>query len=405
MLLRITYAIALACLAFLPLQAVADSDDIPTGPAGPDLNAGLQPITGGGCHNGRRAAPDESRVKLRIDGIYAAIPAAQGTTKTFHLTARPAPWALRKDLRVVANTYNGVVPGPALIVNQGDEVVIDYRNELKVPDTLHLHGIHGGPVDMDGVAGISQPMVPPGGTFRYVFRASQPGTFIYHSHDDEAMLDSGLYGAIVVLPKHPRPEERVNSDYIEMVSSWQIQSTVENHFTTTAGREYPATWPIEVKKGDHVRIRWINISAEEWHTMHTHGHDQLLIARDAQPMSSKDIQDTAALGPRSARRRGGRCRRAAGHMARALSRRRPYRRLTAGMPDGLITAIQHYAGTPYVLPSMGVEMRKMMLPPCRTTARHTLPSSLCGRCFLAPSPPYDLLRVTYRTHEARDARK
>ena len=36
------------------------------------------------------------------------------------------------------------------------------QHAMSVPDTVHLHGIHGLPVAMDGVAGISQPMVAPG---------------------------------------------------------------------------------------------------------------------------------------------------------------------------------------------------------------------------------------------------
>ena len=33
------------------------------------------------------------------------------------------------------------------------------------------------------------------------------------------------------------------------------------------------------------------------HTMHTHGHDQLVIARDAQPLAARDVEDTVMLGP------------------------------------------------------------------------------------------------------------
>ncbi len=52
--------------------------------------------------------------------------------------------------------------------------------------------VHDIPVSMDGVGGISQPH-----SFRRAVRicsafvADQPGTFIYHSHDDEAMLEFG----------------------------------------------------------------------------------------------------------------------------------------------------------------------------------------------------------------------
>lgn len=350
--------IVLSCLVALVLAPVAALGDADEGAGLQDnLNAGLQPING--SINAPPRDPAESRLVRRGDGTYAAVPDRHGRTQTFHLVERQAPWRLRQGLTVMANTYNGVVPGPTLVVKEGDDVVIDYKNELQVPDTIHLHGIHGGPVEMDGVGGISQPMVPPGGSFRYVFHASQPGTFIYHTHDNEAMLDSGLYGAIVVLPKHPRPEERVARDDVEILSSWQIQSATENHFTIN-GREYPDTWPIEVREGERVRIRWINISGEEFHTMHTHGHDQRVIARDAQPVLTKDIEDTVLIGP--------------GQRVDAVivANQRPGTWLVhchvldhtedaQGMPAGLITAI-HYVGTPNKLRQMGMEMRRTMGP-------------------------------------------
>jgi ZIP family zinc transporter len=203
---------------------------------------------------------------------------------------------------------------------------------------------------MDGVGGISQPLVPQGGHFVYRFVADQPGTFIYHSHDDEAMLDSGLYGAIIVEPSQPRPVERgLAHDYLEMISSWQIQSAAENHFTLN-GKEYPATRALEVRAGERFRIRWINISGEEFHTMHTHGHYQQIVARDAEPVDYRDVEDTVLVAP--------------GQRVDVVVRAdaRPGTWLihchvmdhiedANGMPAGLITAI-HYAGTPNTLLSM-----------------------------------------------------
>src|SRR5579872_1767124 len=281
-----------ACLV-CPHRAVADGDEAQAGPASRAL--GLQPLTG--PMSRPTPAPGESRVRLRPDGAFDAIPDVRGTTKTIHLVERQAPWTLKPGLTVMANTYNGVVPGPTIVVNEGDTVVIDFRNEAPVADTIHLHGIHGIPVAMDGVPGISQPLVPTGGRYIYRFVARDPGTFIYHTHGTEAMIDSGLYGAIVVEPSHPRPQERdLAHDFLEVISSWQIQSGSENEFTLN-GREYPAVPALDVKRGERFRIRWINISGEEFHTMHTHGHDQTLIARDARPIAQPDVQDTVLLGP------------------------------------------------------------------------------------------------------------
>jgi len=170
-------------------------------------------------------------------------------------------------------------------------------------------------------------------------------------------VDSGLYGAIVVLPAHPGPEERVQRDDVEFVSSWAIQTVTESHHTIN-GKEYPATAPIEVRKGERVRLRWINMSSENVHTMHTHGHDMLVIARDAQPAGARDVEDTILIGP--------------GQRVDTVvtANAQPGNWLVhchvldhtedaAGMPDGLVTTI-HYAGTPQRLDAMNAAMRMRM---------------------------------------------
>ncbi|MBV8637570.1 MAG: multicopper oxidase domain-containing protein [Candidatus Eremiobacteraeota bacterium] len=353
-LLRPLLCALMLALSLAPIAVRADADEHVDTPQ--TLAQGLQPLRG--PIPVTTPAPGESRIVPRGDGSFQAVPEVRGRTKIFHISERQAPWTLRPGLTVMARTYNGVVPGPVVQVNQGDSVVIDYRNESDMGDTIHLHGIRSTGVDMDGVPGISQPLVQPGGHYRYEFVANQPGTFIYHTHGTEAMLESGLYGAIVVLPSHPSQVERnVAHDYVEMVSSWMIQSASENHFTLN-GKEYPATTQLQVRKGDRVRIRWISMSGEEWHTMHTHGHDQRVIARDARPMPGDDEEDTVALGPGqradvivTANAKPGtwliHCH-VADHVEGADS-----------MPDGLITAF-HYEGTPNTFASMQRAMTPMM---------------------------------------------
>jgi ZIP family zinc transporter len=336
-----------------PRLALADADEAAPAPGGPP--AGMQPLTG--AIPVTTPYPGESRSATRPDGTFAAIPDIHGTTKVFHIVGRQAPWTLKPGLTVTAKTYNGVVPGPALVVRQGDRVVIDYRNELDIPDTIHLHGIHDIPAEMDGVPGSSQAMVPPHGTYRYAFTAEQSGTFIYHTHDRKAVLNSGLYGAIIVTPSHPRPEERTARDYLEMISSWYVNSNGESEFTLN-GKEYPATQALEVRRGERIRIRWINISAENFHTMHTHGHYMTIIARDAVPLSSKDVEDTLGIGP--------------GQRVDAviLADQKPGTWMIHchvldhveggdGMPSGLITSL-HYAGTPNTTTAMYDAMMSTM---------------------------------------------
>jgi zinc transporter, ZIP family len=349
--MRAPAAFALLLFVLLPLRAMADADEA-VSPNSTTL--GLQPMSGPIPQ--ATPVPGESAVFARPDGAYQAIPNVQGRVKTFHIVERAAPWTLKPGLTVMANTYNGVVPGPAIVVNQGDTIVLDYTNDGPIPDSIHLHGVHDIPVSMDGVGGISQSLVPHGGHYVYRFVADQPGTFIYHTHDNEAMLDSGLYGAIIVEPSAPRPIERnLAHDFLEVISSWQIQSAAENHFTLN-GKEYPATRALDVRRGEHFRIRWINISGEEFHTMHTHGHYQQIVARDAAPVDYHDVEDTVLVAPGQridvvvdANAKPGtwliHC-----HVMDHIED-------ASGMPAGLITAI-HYVGTPNTL----VSMYRAMMP-------------------------------------------
>ena len=346
-----------AASALLPVAAMADADEAPTANS---TTLGLQPIRG--PIPAATPAAGESRVFRRPDGAYQAIPDVRGRVKTFHIVERAAPWTLKPGMTVMANTYNGVVPGPAIVVNQGDTVVLEYENDDRTPDTIHLHGIHDIPVSMDGVGGISQPLVPAGGRYTYRFVANSPGTFIYHSHDDEAMLNSGLYGAVIVEPAHPRPVETgLAHDFLQVISSWQIQSAAENEFTLN-GKEFPATTALDVKRGERFRIRWINISGENFHTMHTHGHYQQIVDRDAAPVPVPDVEDTVLLGPGQridvvvkADAQPGtwliHC-----HVLDHIED-------SQGMPAGLISAI-HYAGTPNTLTSM----YRAMMPAANASA-------------------------------------
>lgn len=95
----------------------------------------------------------------------------------------------------------GSVPGPIIGVTQGELIEVTLRNrDVEGGVTLHWHG-YDVPAGDDGVAGVSQDAVPPGGSFVYRFLADQAGTFWYHTH--QTPLDGirrGLYGTLVVLP-------------------------------------------------------------------------------------------------------------------------------------------------------------------------------------------------------------
>ncbi|KAI9228624.1 MAG: Cupredoxin, partial [Piptocephalis tieghemiana] len=92
---------------------------------------------------------------------------------------------------------NGASPGPAITATQGDLVVVTVSNGHTQGVTVHFHGVtQKGTPFADGVPGLSQVAIPPGGTYEYRWRARNSGTYFYHAH---TRFDaSSVYGAIII---------------------------------------------------------------------------------------------------------------------------------------------------------------------------------------------------------------
>ncbi|BDG10828.1 multicopper oxidase domain-containing protein [Anaeromyxobacter paludicola] len=97
------------------------------------------------------------------------------------------------------------LPGPTLIVTQGQSVTVTLRNALP-PAAGNTSIVFPGfqVTSAGGVAGLLAQEAPGGGTVTYTFVASTPGTHAYHSGTQaDLQIEMGLYGAIVVLPATP----------------------------------------------------------------------------------------------------------------------------------------------------------------------------------------------------------
>ncbi len=116
-----------------------------------------------------------------------------------------------------ATAINGSVPAPILRWREGDRVTLRVTNNLAHDTSVHWHGIIL-PADMDGVPGISFGGIKPGETFIYQFNVQQNGTFWYHSHSG-FQEQTGMYGAIVIDPSRPDPVA-YDRDYVVLLSDW-----------------------------------------------------------------------------------------------------------------------------------------------------------------------------------------
>jgi CopA family copper-resistance protein len=134
----------------------------------------------------------------------------------FHLEVAESPVNYTGLVRP-ATTVNGSVPGPILRWKEGTTVALRVTNRLRVPTSIHWHGIVL-PFQMDGVPGIAFDGIAPGETFVYRFEVRQSGTYWYHSHS-RFQEQTGLFGPLIIEPAGPEryPTDR---DYVVMLNDW-----------------------------------------------------------------------------------------------------------------------------------------------------------------------------------------
>lgn len=229
--------------------------------------------------------------------------------KVFDLETSVIRWAILPDVKVDAYAINGQVPGPRLHIRQGDRVRINVTNRLPESTTLHWHGLIL-PNEMDGPAEITQEPIPPGGSYRYEFTASQSGTYFYHSHDHvDRQQALGLYGALIIDPANPQDEIAADHDYVIQLQEWLVREGLTfpsmpmdggqpNYFTIN-GRAYPSTDTIRMKVGETLKVRFIGTNNGSIHPMHIHGGPFEVVARDGEtmPESARFLADTVNVGP------------------------------------------------------------------------------------------------------------
>lgn len=116
-----------------------------------------------------------------------------------------------------AISVNSQIPAPTLHFKQGDHVTIHVHNHLNEETAIHWHGTLI-PWQMDGVLGISQKGIPPGGVFHYQFTMEQSGTYWYHAHAG-LQEQEGLYGAFLIDPPDS-PTYHYAKDYVVVLSDW-----------------------------------------------------------------------------------------------------------------------------------------------------------------------------------------
>ncbi|KAI1161367.1 L559a mutant of Melanocarpus Albomyces laccase [Nemania serpens] len=124
-----------------------------------------------------------------------------GVTRFFSFTVEEfTNWtAPDGEVKTGAMLINGIYPGPTIVADWGDTISVTVTNKLTLNGTsIHWHGLRQlGSNLQDGVGGITECPIPPGGSKTYTFKLTQYGTTWYHSHFS-SQYANGVFGAIQI---------------------------------------------------------------------------------------------------------------------------------------------------------------------------------------------------------------
>ena len=163
--------------------------------------------------------PDLIEIRLEVMEINGNSPDIKGPVPEFEIAPGVTPgfWIFVPKSRGmstvdfesnIANRFMRM-PGPAIRVEQGDEVRITLENTHYLPHTIHFHGVdhpfkNPQGDGNDGVPLFSEHPVMPGEKKTYWLKPRHAGTMFYHCHvQPQAHILMGLQGMFIIEENRP----------------------------------------------------------------------------------------------------------------------------------------------------------------------------------------------------------
>lgn len=176
-------------------------------------------------------------------------------------------------------SLNDQIPGPTIILNEGDVVEWTMVNNGKLPHGVSIHAAYTQTSKYFGD-------IPPGESRTLIFRVTYPGVYLYHcapgGHAIPMHTMFGQYGMIVVKPVEKQykleaelgksPDVEIYLTQHEFYSSGKESITGDPIYTMFNGKLFRyVEEPIHAKPGDFVRIYFLNVGPNLISTFHIVG--------------------------------------------------------------------------------------------------------------------------------------
>jgi len=206
--------------------------------------------------------------------------------------------------------FNGQHPGPLIDVPKGATIVVQFRNGIDQPSSIHWHGVR---LDnrFDGTVGVTQDAVAPGERFTYTVRFPDAGLYWYHPHvREDIQQDLGLYGNMLVRPPSGGYYAPVNREEVLMLDDLLLG----DDGLTPYGAEAPThalmgrfgnvmlvngepRHDLVVRLGEVVRFYLTNASSARVFNLSFPGTRMKVVASDVGKFEREEIVPSVVLAP------------------------------------------------------------------------------------------------------------
>lgn len=210
----------------------------------------------------------------------------------------------------VMYAFNRQIPGPLIRVAKGAEVHVRFRNAIDLPTTVHWHGLRL-ENRFDGVPGLTQDPVQPGGTFDYTIRFPDAGIYWYHPHvREDIQQELGLYGNMLV--KAPREDYQaavhreevvvfddllVDGDALVPFGREGANFAIMGRFGTVPLVNGETRYDIAVRRGEVVRFYLTNVSNARTWNVSFGGAPMKLVGADIGRFEKEMMVGSVAIAP------------------------------------------------------------------------------------------------------------
>lgn len=210
----------------------------------------------------------------------------------------------------VMYAFNGMVPGPLIRVAQKATITVRFHNRIDLPSSIHWHGLRHENRN-DGVPGLTQDEVPPGGAFTYQVHFPDAGVYWYHPHVREDIEQAlGLFGNMIVDSPEPDYYSPVNREQSLVLNDLLVNGDTLIPF----GREGPdfalmgrvgnvltvngePSYTLTARKGEVARFYLTNVSSSRVYNLSFSGAPMKVVASDVSRFEREERVPSVMIAP------------------------------------------------------------------------------------------------------------